>query len=128
MTSVPSASTTRIFLRRELKREIRVTFKLSRRNFEQLFLRVVEALGERHSFPMRGRQTQVFLHLLRNAFRAEKVVREASSWQERETAFVKLTRELELENASLRHELEDLRRQVARMDSEGSKENPGHDC
>ena len=127
MTSVPSVSTTRSFLRRELKREIRVTFKLSRRNFEQLFLRVVEALGERHSFPLRGRQTRVFLHLLRNAFQEDKIAREASSWQERETAFVKLTRELELENASLRHELEDLRRQLVRMESEFSKENPGHE-
>lgn len=112
---------TRQFLRRELKRDIRVSFKLSRRNFQELFLRVVEEWGTRLHLPLRGRKTAVFLHLLQREVAEIQNRTEQIEWEMRELSFIRLTREQKDEILALRATVEHARKAYVDLQQEHAR-------
>jgi hypothetical protein len=92
-------------IRRELKREIRLTFQLSKRNYKEIFLRVVEEWASQYQIPLHGRKTAVFLLVFRQALQQHQRVEEEAGWHEREVQFVTMTREQEETIAGLKREL-----------------------
>lgn len=87
--------TTRNFLRKATKRDITISFKIAEKEYDELYMVVVNQIGEQLGLRLHGRQTAVFFHLLRGAFTLREKLQQEVAWPAKQAMFVEITRKQE---------------------------------
>lgn len=109
---------TRAFLRKELRKERLVSFRLSQRDYQDVFMPVVESVAQQHGRAGRGQIAAVMRVLLKQALQENRQAQKSNEWQEKEAQFVEFTREQQSIIATLRSEIRIQELEIQRIQSE----------
>lgn len=88
------------------RRSVALTFRVSQKEHDDLFLPVVARVAAERNLPVHGQRTQAFLCLLRTERDVRRMHEDEREWREREALLVSSAREQADEIARLRVELE----------------------